>query len=378
MLKKIFMVLGGLLGLLIVSALVIYLATGPQRPNRNSDSAEWLRSGPYRVSSAEFVFVDSSRVTSENRGVPGKPERTFPTTVWFPEGIAEAIPLIIHSHGIVSSRLEMPYVMEALASRGYIVAATDYPLTSGSTEGGANGNDVINQPADITFLIDSLLTLDNDSKPFTSTIDDSRIGLTGYSLGGLTTYLTTYHPQWRDDRIAAAVAIAGPSAPFMPAYFESTDIPVLAISGTADALIEHRRNAADIPQRNANAALLTIEGGSHLGFVGLSEPMFRFMDNPDTLGCQAVMAVLGEDPNAVFVVMSATSPVIDMNRDLPGICDYGYGETTHPGRQQMITQIAVVSFFESVFSTDGDTRASAREQLTASLAADFDEATYTP
>ena len=378
MLKKILKVLGGLVVLLIVSAIAIYVATGPQRPGRSSSSASWLQAGPYRVSSAEFTFVDASRATSENRGVPGKPDRTFPTTVWYPEAYDQAMPLIIHSHGIVSYRSEVPYVMEALASRGYIVAAADYPLTSRTTPGGANGNDVVNQPADVAFLIDSLLALEDSARPFAGSIDETRIGLSGYSLGGLTTYLATYLPQWRDERIAAAVAIAGPSAAFTPAFFGSTSIPFLAISGTADALIEHRRNAADISSRNPNASLVTIDGGSHLGFVGLSEPTFRFMDNPDTIGCQAVMAVLGENPNDVFVTMSAGSPVIDMNRDVPGICDYGYGETTHPGRQQMITQLAVTSFFESVFSQDNERRESARQQLNTALARDFEEASFSP
>ncbi len=378
MLKKILKFAGGFALILLLSAVVIYVATGPRQPDRSSSSAEWLQAGEYSVSSAEFLFVDESRPTSENRGVPGKPTRSFPTTIWYPEASDSALPLIIHSHGIVSNRSEIAYAMEALASRGYIVAAADYPLTSGSTEGGANGNDVVNQPADISFLIDSILGLDGSEKPFAGTIDQNRIGLTGYSLGGLTTYLATYHPQWRDERIAAAIAIAGPSAPFLPAFFNSTDIPFLAIAGTADALIEHQRNAADIVQRNNNASLVTIDGGSHLGFAGISDPMFRFMANPDTIACQAVMAVLGDSPNAVFESMSAASPVIEMGSDMPGICDYGFPETSHPGRQQMITQLAIVSFFESVFNPAPEVRDAARQQLTVALATDFEEVEFAP
>lgn len=378
MLKRALQAAGGLLVLLIVSVLAIYIATGPEQPASNSSSAPWLQPGPYEVGTAEFTFVDASRPTSENRGVPGKPERSFPTTVWYPEEVNAELPLIIHSHGIVSNRMEVPYLMEALASRGYIVAAADYPLTSGNTEGGANGSDVVNQPADISFLIDSIISLAGEDKPFMAAVDESRIGLSGYSLGGLTTYLATYHPQWRDPRVAAAVSLAGPTAPFLSGFFQSTDISFLAISGTADALIEHRRNAADIPQRARNASLLTIEGGSHLGFAGVSDPAFRFMNNPDTLGCQAVMAVLDADPNEVFEQMSASSPLIDMNRDMPGICDYGYPQAAHPGRQQMITQIAVASFFESVFNPDRTAREAARNQLQQALAQDFEEAEFTP
>lgn len=378
MLKKILKGLGAALMLVISLAIAVYVATGPSRPDSDSSSAEWLQAGPHRVASADFTFVDTSRPTDENRGFPGKAERTFPTTIWYPQSLDGELPLIIHSHGIVSSGAEMPYMAEALASHGYIVAAADYPLTSGSTPGGANGDDVVNQPADVSFLIDSVLNLSGDDKPFAGEVDDSRIGLSGYSLGGLTTYLATYHPRWRDPRIAAAVAIAGPSAIFSAPFFSTTDVPVLAIAGTADALIEYERNAADLDTRAPGVSVVTIAGGSHLGFIGVSDPAFRFMENPDSLGCGAVMAVLGDDPNAAFRTMGTIAEGIDPNRNLPGICDYGYGETTHPGRQQMITQLATLSFFESVFSSDSTRRDAARRQLTEALASDFEEVTYSP
>lgn len=376
MLKKILKGLAGLVLSLAVLGLVVYIATGAQQPASDASSRAWLESGPYNFSSADLVLVDDSRPTDENRGFPGKDDRTFNTTIWFPNDFEGPYPLVVHSHGIVSNRTELAYLAEALASRGYVVVAADYPLTSGATAGGANAADVVNQPADITFLIDSVIELQGADKPFSGAIDQSRIGLTGFSLGGLTTYLTTYHAEWRDPRIAAAVSIAGPSAIFAPEYFRTTSVPLLAIAGTADALIEHRRNAADIPRRAANAALVTIDGGSHLGFTGLADPMFRFSDNPDTLGCGAVMAVLGDDPNATFTTLGRLEDGIDPNRDMPGICDYGYPETTHPGRQHMITQVAAVSFLESVFNTDATTRIAARTQLESALAEDFEEASF--
>jgi len=377
MLKKTLRGPAGLLVLLVLLAIAALIATGPQLPDSGSNSATWLQPGPYSVASSEFTFVDSSRPTKANRGIPGKPERTLITTVWYPENAEGSLPLIIHSHGIVSERTELPYLMKALASRGYVVAAANFPLTSGATEGGANATDIFNQPADVSFLIDSVIALSGEAKPFAGNIDVQRIGLTGFSLGGLTTYLTTFHPRWREERLAAAVAIAGPSAGFAAEFFSTTSIPFLAISGTADALIEHRRNAADITERADNSVLISIEGGSHLGFTGIAEPMLRFMSNPDSLGCAAVMAVLDEDPNDIFSQLGSAEEGVDMTRDLPGICDYGYAETTHPGRQQMITQIAAVSFFESVFNASAVARKQALEQLKVGIARDFAEASFT-
>ena len=42
----------------------------------------------------------------------------------------------------------------------------------------------------------------------------------------------------------------------------------------------------------------------------------------------------------------------------------------------MITQIAVLSFFESVFGDSEDDRSAARDQLENSLALDFEEASF--
>lgn len=374
MLRKIVKGLLGLFFSLAVLGVVIYIATGPEQPPTDSASASWLQPGPYSVDSAEFVFIDESRPTDENRGNPGASSRTFPTTVWYPEDLNGELPLIIHSHGIVSARNELTYLMEHLASYGYVVAATDYPLTSGSTPGGANANDVENQPADVSFLIDEVLAL-TDNKPFAGSIDTSKIGLTGFSLGGLTTILATYHPRWRDPRIAAAVAIAGPAVAFTEKFYTTSDVPFLMISGTSDALIDTQYNASIIPDRNDSSDLVIIAGGTHLGFVAAAEPSFRFMHNPDSLGCSAVLSVLDEDPNDVFAALGSVEEGVYMPPGTPGVCELmPLREALHPGRQQMITTVAVLSFFESVFSEDPARREQSATLLRQSLALDFEEA----
>lgn len=366
----------GVLVFVIVAVVAAYVATSPQQPAPESPSTAWLQAGPYAVGSADYTFVDRSRVTNANRDAPAKPERTFITTIWYPASADSNYPLIVHSHGILSNRAEMPYLMAALASNGYVVVATDYPLSSGSAEGGATPDDVANQAGDITFLINSVLNLPANEKPFSGTIDANRIGLSGYSLGGLTTNIATYHAQLREPRVKAAVSIAGLAAVFSPTFFRTTAVPYLAIAGTADALIEYRRQAADLPDKVSNASLVTIEGGSHLGFLGVADPTFRLMENPDTLGCASVLAVVGEDPNAAFAQLGTAEQGIDLARDLPGLCENEMLEAVHPGRQRMITQIAVLSFFESVFNESRTRREEAWRELTQHLVADFPEATY--
>ncbi len=366
---------GGLLSILLL-VLLVYVASGARQPPANSASASWLGPGLHAVGQTDITFVDDSRPTDENRGNPGAASRTLVSTLWYPRNTEGPHPLIVHSHGILSTRSEMSYVAEALASSGYVVIAADYPLTNGATPGGANASDVVNQPGDVSFLIDSVLALSGDSKPFTGEIDGDRIGLTGLSLGGLTTTLATYHPRWRDPRIKAAVSIAGPSAAFTERFYTTTEVPFLMIAGTADALIDHASNAAVIPERIDNGALLSISGGSHLGFIGISDPLFRFMHNPDSLGCAGVLEVL-EDPDGVFLSMGSEAEGVRIDPDAAGVCaSLPPQEASHPGRQQMITEIGVLAFFESVFGSNEDERSAAAEQLRISLAEDFSEASY--
>ena len=49
----------------------------------------------------------------------------------------------------------------------------------------------------------------------------------------------------------------------------------------------------------------------------------------------------------------------------------------HPGRQQMVTSIATLSFFEMVFNEDPARRAEASEILSRSLPSEMPEASYT-
>lgn len=378
MIRKISLGLLGLFGVLLIGVAVTYLVTMPERLPEDSDSREWLQPGPFGVGIADTVLVDDSRSTMANGDAPPLPSRTFPTSIWYPEDGTGNYPLVIHSHGFVSERTDLSYVAQLLASHGYVVAAANFPLTSGGTPGGPNADDLINQPADISFLIDSLLSLSGSEKPFAGELDDERIALMGYSLGGITATLATYHPRLRDARVKAAVSIAGPSAGLTSKFYETSDVPFLMIAGTLDALIDFEHNAAVIPDRIQNSVLIGIEGGTHLGFGSIAEPWLRLMNHPDGLGCTAVLSNLGSDPNAAFRPLGDESDGIVLDPSIPSVCETMPTEKAlHPARQQMITSISVLSFFEFVFATEATRREDGYDELSSSLPSDFDEASFT-
>jgi predicted dienelactone hydrolase len=379
MLKKILAGFAGLVALLIVGLAVVYLATGPESPASDSLSAAALESGPYSVSDVQITLVDESRATGENGDFPGAESRTLVTSIWYPEGDpADRYPLVIYSHGFMSSRDDGNYLARALASHGYVVASADFPLTNMAAPGGPNASDVGNQPGDVTFLIDSLIGLEGDAKPFAGEIDPARIGVMGLSLGGLTSTLVTYHPRWGDKRIKAAVSIAGPAVMFSRRFFLNSSAPLLMIGGTADAIVDFEANAAIIPNLALQGTLLTIEDASHTGFVSLAEPAMRFFDHPDSLGCDALTSNLAEAPEEnPFSHLGGLGDGVNPDKRGPPLCSQPLIKSLHPGRQQMITQVGVLSFFQSVLAAERDERRSARQLLIEGIPEDFPEASIT-
>jgi dienelactone hydrolase len=370
--------LGALLLLLAIGVTALYFATEASGPAWGTVSADRLRPGPYEVGRAERTLVDGARPTPANGEFAGAPSRTLETTLWFPAGAGGAHPLVVYSHGFMSMRDEAERYAAHLASYGSVVIAADYPLTNFRAPGGPTLADAVNQPADVAFLIETATHWDSAERPFAGEIDLARIGAAGLSLGGFTTTLAAFHPTLRDPRIAAAVSIAGPSAMFAPSFFANARVPFLMIAGEADAMVDYAANAAPIREKLAHGgALLTLAGGSHAGFAPFSDGLMRILGNPDRLGCWALTRRLGaaRDENPFAALGGEAQGVIALPRARP--CANGAAaRALAPGRQQMISELALRAFFESVWAPDEAARAGAARFLAETLAQNFPEASY--
>lgn len=329
-------------------------------------SAEVLAAGPYGVGVTTIVYTDPTRPTAPHGGLPASDNRKLITEIWYPAAAVAGAPasgqrnaeldrsggpypLIIYSHGFADQRIGAGFIGRHLASHGYIVAAPDYPLTSSLTVGGPVGADLVNQPADVSFLIDTL-TSDDGGNRFAGAIDDQRIGLGGLSLGGATTLLTSYHRTLRDPRIRAAVDIAGPGCFFSDKFYDTAGVPLMIIQGDLDAIVPYAENGLyNFGIANAPKYLATVENGSHTGFTEYAALLLDQTPNPDEPGCLALGnqgSSAGEEGGGFFGDLGGEeNGIIDGN--CPSACRGPFPRTVRGPRQRDLAILAAYPFFEA-------------------------------
>lgn len=131
------------------------------------------------------------------------------------EALPGDVPLVILSHGYPGNRFLMSHLGEALASRGYRVAAIDHAdSTYGDAaylSGGAFGSTLVNRPLDTAFVMGAL--------------GARRAAIVGYSMGG---YGALVSGGAQVARAALTLERAGPVARLWEQHCEAVADPRLA------------------------------------------------------------------------------------------------------------------------------------------------------
>jgi len=312
------------------------------------------------VGSATFTFVDTSRITPASGTCAEQPSRTLVTTVWFPatspggafvDPSGAPYPLIAYSHGLSAFRTSEEYLARHLASWGYVVSSQDFPLTNLSNIACVRLADIENQPGDVSFVIDSVL------EQFGSAIDSTRIAAGGLSYGGGTTLLVTFHPQVRDARIKAALAIAPTACWVTKRFFTSADVPLMLLAGTSDQLVPETQNAARAYKADrAPKWLVSLKDASHTGFVGALAGL-PGTPHPDSIGCAAIGGIVPDDPDPSddpFAGLGGKENGINSTPKRCALpCERNLPESAMaPAEQQELTRIAGLAFFEGTLRDD--------------------------
>jgi predicted dienelactone hydrolase len=360
-----------LLGMIVIVGILAVYVLNPDLPEpQGEQSASLYEPGNLGVNSEALALIDSSRSTMANGTYEGSDSRLLEGYVWYPEtSEAGPFPLVVYSHGYMSSVDEADYMVDFLVPKGYVVVAVNYPLSNGTAPGGPIVTDVIHQAGDVSFVIDQLLARNTASGDrLQGMIDPQRIAAVGLSLGGLTTQLAAYHPEARDPRIQTAVSIAGPSAMLEREFFQTTDMPFMMIGGTDDAIVPYEMNAAPMPDKVNNSWLVTLDGGSHVGFVTIASTFLRWFEHPDALVCPMLLAGLENGGGSRPETIMEPNPSIGISATVSEPCPSDdFNRAMRPGQQQMLTRLAIYAFLESTFAADPSRRQAMQMYLESGL-----------
>jgi predicted dienelactone hydrolase len=164
------------------------------------------------------------------------------------------VPLIVFSHGDLGCGIQSMTLTEEIARHGYVVAAPDHadaaichtePPAAGAPTAASVQQPKIMEPQnwdassrtdrrqDVEAVIDELLK----NPEFSPTIDATKIGLAGHSLGGYTVVgMAGGWPSWTDTRVRAVLALSPYVMPFqikntlgnvhVPLMYQGGDIDV--------------------------------------------------------------------------------------------------------------------------------------------------------
>ncbi len=238
-----------------------------------------------------MTFVDISRATAAHGEVAEAPARTLETTLVYPAaggagGVASSnapvdqtgapYPLIVLSHGLGGSVSHLLPLAEVWAARGYVVALPRFPLTNSSTPGGPVAQDVQNQPADVSFVIDELLARSNlAGSRLHNTVNGGKIAAGGHSNGGITTYGLAANSCCRDPRIDAALVLSGVTSPFAGGDYRLSEAPpILIVHGVYDDLIQYNAAVRTYNELPPLKGLLTLEESDHGSYFSPADPAF--------------------------------------------------------------------------------------------------------
>jgi hypothetical protein len=235
-------------------------------------------------------------------------DRPLPTTVWYPaQGVAPAtgpapvdgaapaagrFPLILFSHGLTAQPADYAPMLSRWAQSGFVVAGPSYPHTHYNAEG-FDENDIVNQPADASAVIDQML---DSADPVRALVNPDRIAAAGHSAGGITT--VGLFSAVRDPRLKAGIVQAGTD--FQGALFTGPSAAMLFVHGRRDTTVTWQAGHTVFEAVPWSRAMLTITEGGHL----TESPDFEATTQTTT---QFLSYALYGDPTAKAAIPAAAA-----------------------------------------------------------------------
>jgi fermentation-respiration switch protein FrsA (DUF1100 family) len=202
-------------------------------------------------------LVDTSRRAHFTDGTSAP--RVLVTYVRYPTRGRPPFPLVVFAHGFALTPQTYARLLDVWARGGFVVAAPAFPVERAGAPGGPSQSDLLNEPADMSFVLSRLL----GSSRWRRLIDPHEIAFAGQSDGAVAALAAAYDPRFADPRVEAAVLLSGAA----PAGFTSPvrrSPPLLAVQGTSDPIDPPGATTAYYARMRRPKFLLWLLGASHL------------------------------------------------------------------------------------------------------------------
>jgi predicted dienelactone hydrolase len=198
--------------------------------------------------------------------------------VWSPAGQG-VYPLVIFSHGFGGCNTQSKFLMDAMASAGYLVVAPNHddskcgrggsfgkPDESFKTPEAWSDNTYVNRKNDIINLMNGL----RSAPGLQGKIDWSRVALSGHSLGGYTVIgLAGGWSSWKIGGIKAVLALSPYCSPYVTkGNLSGINVPVMYQSGTRDfAIAPYIKKPGGAYDKTPSDYYVEFDGAGHFAFT---------------------------------------------------------------------------------------------------------------
>jgi dienelactone hydrolase len=199
--------------------------------------------GYYRVGQRQVTFVEPAHVGSAGQYLGS---RVLVTGIWYPQAQRSAgsraatgpFPLIMFAPGFMQCGSPYSDLLRAWASAGYVVAVVNFPRTDCRVGASAYEPDLVNQPADMSYVLSRLLALNAQPHDvFSGLLNRYQIAAAGQSDGGDTVAALAANTCCTDHRLKGVAVLSGAEWPPMPGrYFANEAPPMMFVQGSADTI----------------------------------------------------------------------------------------------------------------------------------------------
>ncbi|MEM7592023.1 MAG: alpha/beta hydrolase [Cyanobacteria bacterium P01_A01_bin.83] len=304
----------------------------------NEEQSFGLKKNAAKALPQEDLTIPGQYSWSKNTIAYKNPRRSRPGYFDLYQPITEhPVPLVVISHGLASSRQTFAYLGKHLSSYGFAVAIIEHDEISlnkfdrflAGRERFPEPNNLINQPLDVTSVLDQL-EQETD-------INLQQVGILGQSFGGYTSLALAggeliadsvpiecepedYHHVFldlsslakctvsqfnqsriklKDPRIKASIAINPMAKIFGQAGLSAIDVPTMIIAGTNDLImppVAEQIEPFSWLNKNLDKYLVLVKPGTHFSFL---QEGLGVLPVPD--------AVVGPSPSSAHPTLKAIS-----------------------------------------------------------------------